>query len=602
MEAGMDCNPEGALVSVMDPLLSEKEHDEQQYVSDGSLNCNGLLAIKGETGGMKSSFYILGYYVLAQAALAGAAINLVLYTTRVLHFGNIAAVLIGTNFVGATYLTSFLGGIFADGYVGRYRAAGIFLLVFCLGLVLLTISASVPYLTPPTCSMGVVPCRPASIGQITFLVVSLVLIAVGYGGSEPCAIVFGADQFDEGDAAELIQKSSYFNWQALAYSLGLLIASTFIVYIEDSYGYKIGFAISTFIAMASVCCFFAGTPIYRFQKVQGNPFSHVSRVILAAAYKWKVQLPDDVNLLYEANDDESSRQANQRRKHTKNLRFLDKAATITEEGIAVESEQSPWHLCTVTQVEDVKSLLNLIPASVSTLIYCIVHIQIFTLFVTQGISLDQHFGNFLVPPASLITFNTLTSVLFTAAYEFALMPLIRRFSSTGQGLTTVTRIIVGLGVSVVAMLVASLVERKRLAVVEKYDLFDKLQVPMSIFWQIPQYVLVGLSEVFAYVGLTEFYYVESPDALRGAGACFFLVWVALGSFLSGLSVTFVTWLTSNDGQPGWIANNLNRGHLDYFFLLLAALSAVNVLYTSVCVHTGKELQESFANYQEEDQP
>ncbi|KAK8679825.1 hypothetical protein V6N13_145258 [Hibiscus sabdariffa] len=51
---------------------------------------------------------------------------------------------------------------------------------------------------------------------------------------------------------------------------------------------------------------------------------------------------------------------------------------------------------------------------------------------------------------------------------------------------------------------------------------------------------------------------------------------ALGSYLSSLLVTIVSNVTARNGKPGWIPDNLNYGHVDYFFWLLAALSVLNL--------------------------
>ena len=54
-----------------------------------------------------------------------------------------------------------------------------------------------------------------------------------------------------------------------------------------------------------------------------------------------------------------------------------------------------------------------------------------------------------------------------------------------------------------------------------------------------------------------------------------LTTVALGNYVSTLLVTVVSKVTTRGGKVGWIPDNLNVGHLDYFFWLIAALSLVN---------------------------
>lgn len=47
------------------------------------------------------------------------------------------------------------------------------------------------------------------------------------------------------------------------------------------------------------------------------------------------------------------------------------------------------------------------------------------------------------------------------------------------------------------MIVAALVEAKRVTIAKEYDLMDKLEaiVPMSVWWFLPQYILCGLANI-----------------------------------------------------------------------------------------------------------
>lgn len=234
----------------------------------------------------------------------------------------------------------------------------------------------------------------------------------------------------------------------------------------------------------------------------------------------------------------------------------------------------------------------MIPIMVTSAMFSTVYNQLSTLFIVQGATMDLRMGNFNVPAASLTVIELLSVALWVPFYDFCLVPFVRRFTKNPRGFTELQRIGIGLAISIFAMVAAAIVEIERLKVAQDHGLLDNpnVPVPISAFWQTPQYFLVGAAEVFAYVGIYEFFYDESPDALRGLGTAFALLTIALGSFLSSLLLTIVTGITTRNGNPGWIANNLNRGHIDYFFWLLAAMSAVNLIFYVLCARWYKTMQ------------
>lgn len=59
---------------------------------------------------------------------------------------------------------------------------------------------------------------------------------------------------------------------------------------------------------------------------------------------------------------------------------------------------------------------------------------------------------------------------------------------------------------------------------------------LSIFWQAPQYVLVGLSEVFTSIAQMEFFYDQAPDVMR---RCVNGIW---GLVMNGFIMSACDWL------------------------------------------------------------
>lgn len=248
-----------------------------------------------------------------------------------------------------------------------------------------------------------------------------------------------------------------------------------------------------------------------------------------------------------------------------------------------EDLYDPWKLCTVTQVEELKILIQMFPIWATTIVFFAVYAQNSSLFLEQGMVLDKNMGSFSIPPASLSTFDVISVLIWVPLYDRLLVPTVRRFTGRERGFSELQRIGIGLFISMLAMISASLVEIRRLQIAEAEGLIhQQVAVPMSILWQIPQYALVGAAEVFTAIGQVEFFYEQSPDAMRSFCSALALVTTSLGSYLSSLILTVVTSVTNRGGKPGWIPDNLNEGHLDRFFLLIAGISFLNLIIFVLC--------------------
>ncbi|XP_028550983.1 protein NRT1/ PTR FAMILY 8.2-like [Dendrobium catenatum] len=500
--------------------------------------------------------------------------NIVNFMKDRLNQANAVAVNNVTNWSGTCYATPLLGAFLADAYFGRYCTIATFMIIYIIGLVLLTMAASVKGLEP-VCHNGV--CNPTS-AQSTVVFVALYLIALGTGGIKPCVSSFGADQFDDSDESEKKSKTSFFNWFYFSINIGAMIAASVLVWIQTKLGWGLGFGIPAVAMAIAVVSFFLGTPLYRHQKPGGSPFTRIAQVFVASLRKSGEKVPDDKSLLYEVSDKESAIEGSRKLEHTEQFKFFDKAAVQTQYD-NIDSTVNSWKLCTVTQVEELKSLVRLLPIWASGIIFSTVYGQMSTMFVLQGDTMDPHIGpNFKIPAASLSVFDTISVIIWVPIYDRVIVPVARRITGNERGFTQLTRMGIGLIISIFSMVAAGILEVIRLQMVARLNLYDhEGYLPMTIFWQVPQYFLVGAAEVFTFIGQLEFFYDQAPDAMRSLCSALSLTTVALGNYLSTFLVTVVTNITTRNGQLGWIADNLNRGHLDYFYWLLAILSLVNFL-------------------------
>ncbi|KAL2900980.1 Protein NRT1/ PTR FAMILY 8.1 [Bienertia sinuspersici] len=537
------------------------ETGADSLVKDDTLDIHGNPADKKKTGRWKACFFILGNECCERLAYYGMSTNLVNYFIERMHQGNATAAENVSNWSGTCYIMPLLGAFLADAYLGRYRVIAIFSIIYVIGMTLLMLTASVNALKDLT--------------AVAF--VALYLIALGTGGIKPCVSSFGADQFDETDDKERKKKSSFFNWFYFSINVGALIASTVLVWVQTNVGWGWGFGIPAAAMAVAVVSFFSGSSLYRLQKPGGSPLTRIAQVLVATFRKIKVKVPADKTILYETPDNKSNIIGSRKLEHTDKLSCFDKAAVPTDTD-DIKGTPNSWRLCTITQVEELKAIIKILPIWATGIVFSAVYSQMSTMFVLQGNTMDQQMGpKFKISSATLSSVDTISVLFWVLVYDKLIVPCARKFSGNDRGFTQLQRMGIGLVISIFAMVVAGILEVVRLNMVKKHNYYDMKPLPISIFWQIPQYFLIGCAEVFTFIGQLEFFYDEAPDAMRSLCSALSLTTNALGNYLSSLLVTIVTDATTRHGKLGWIPDNLNRGHLDYFFWLLVILSILNFL-------------------------
>ncbi|KAJ6821508.1 protein NRT1/ PTR FAMILY 5.2-like [Iris pallida] len=553
-------------------MAESAETGGEEFTKDGSVDLNGNPVLRSKTGGWTACSFVVVYEVFERMAYYGISANLVLYLTNRLHQGTVQASNNVTNWVGSVFLMPVLGAYVADAHLGRYWTFVLSSIIYLAGMLLLTLAVSIRPLKPATCNSATTSCAPATTLQLGAFFAGLYILALGTGGTKPNISTIGADQFDDFDPGERRHKLSFFNWWLFSIFVGTLFANTFLVYLQDNVGWTIGYGIPTLGLIVSVAIFLVGTPYYRHRLPQGSPFTKMARVIAAAARKWRVPIPSDPKELHELELGVYKEKGRFRIDSTSTLRFLNKAAVRA-------GPDTPWTLCPVTQVEETKQILRLIPIQVAMFIPCTMIAQINTLFIKQGTTLDRRIGpRFEIPAASLGAFVTITMLVSIALYDRYFVKLMRGLTGNPRGITLLQRIGVGLALHVVTMATASLTERRRLGAARAHGLVQSGgQVPVTIFVLLPQFVLMGLADAFMVVGSTEFFYDQAPESMKSLGASFSLTTYGVGNFLSSVLLSVVSDVTDRGGE-GWVLNNLNASHLDYYYGFLTALTVLNLVF------------------------
>ncbi|XP_061348207.1 protein NRT1/ PTR FAMILY 6.3-like [Gastrolobium bilobum] len=587
--------------------MSTLPQTQDQTIPD-AWDYKGRPAERSKTGGWTSAAMILGGEACERLTTLGIAVNLVTYLTGTMHLGNASSANIVTNFMGTSFMLCLLGGFLADTFIGRYLTIAIFATVQATGVTILTISTIIPNLHPPKCTKDTgKPCIPASNTQLMVLYLALYVTAFGTGGLKSSVSGFGSDQFDDSDKGEKKQMIKFFNWFFFFISIGSLAAVTILVYIQDHLGRDWGYGICACAILLALFVFLLGTRRYRFKKLAGSPLTQIAVVYVAAWRKRHFELPSDSSLLFDVDDfaDETlSKKKKQRLPHSKQFRFLDKAAIKdpkTEGEINVERK---WYLSTLTDVEEVKMVQRMLPIWATTIMFWTVYAQMTTFSVSQATTMDRHIGkSFQIPAASLTVFFVGSILLTVPIYDRVIFPITRKVLKNPQGLTPLQRICVGLVFSILAMVAAALTEIKRLRVARSHGLVDNPSavLPLSVFWLVPQFFFVGSGEAFTYIGQLDFFLRECPKGMKTMSTGLFLSTLSLGFFFSSLLVTVVHKVTSH--KP-WLSNNLNEGKLYDFYWLLAMLSGLNLVIFLFCakryVYKDKRLAEEGIEMEEPD--
>lgn len=550
------------------------DHDEEKWVYDSSVDYKGRVPLRASTGAWKASLFIIVTEFSERLSYFGLAANMIMYLTKVLHQDLKTAAKSVNYWSGVTTMMPLLGGFLADAHLGRFSTVLASSVVYITGLLLLTMSRVVP---------GLRPGDGLRVHEVVFFL-AIYLISIGTGGHKPSLESFGADQFDDDHPLEKKQKMSFFNWWCFGLCCGLLLGVTVIVYIQDHVGWAAADIILTAVMASTTAIIWMGRPLYRYRKPMGSPLTPLLQVAVAAFAKRNLPYPSEPDRLYELpKADMNNNQGTRFLHHTKKLRFLDRAAIVEEDCSRHDGIENPWRLATVTKVEELKLVLNMIPIWMTTLPFGICVAQSSTFFVKQSTTLNRSITHsFTIPPATVYGFTAVGLLVSIAVYDRILVPTLRRMTGNERGINILQRIGIGMVFSVTTMIVAALVERKRLDIVHSSPAGNSLS--MSVFWLAPQYLIIAVGDCFTLVGLQEYFYDQVPDSMRSLGIAFYLSVLGASSFLSSVLITVVDHVTEKGGRS-WFGEDLNSSRLDYFYWLLAGITAGNLLIYSFVART-----------------
>ncbi|MED6125136.1 hypothetical protein PIB30_065866 [Stylosanthes scabra] len=544
-----------------------------------------------KTGGWIAALFIFGNEMAERMAYFGLSVNMVAFMFYVMHRPFTTSSNAVNNFLGISQASSVLGGFVADAYLGRYWTIAIFSSIYLAGLAGITVCATMSMFIPnqegcDQVALLLGECHPAKPWQITYLYTVLYMTAFGAAGIRPCVSSFGADQFEERSKNYKEHLDRFFNFFYLSVTVGAIVAFTVVVYVQMKHGWGSAFGCLAIAMGLSNMLFFIGTPLYRHRLPGGSPLTRVAQVLVAAFRKRNVPFGISGGAflgLYEVPGTHSAIKGSRKIPHTDDLRFLDKAALHLKEDGSGSGTPCPWRLCSVTQVEEVKILMRLIPIAASTIMLNVILTEYLTLSVQQAYTMNTHLGHLKLPVTCMPVFPGLSIFLILSLYYSLFVPLFRRITGHPHGASQLQRMGIGLAVSIVSVAWAAVLEKYRRNYAIEHGFESNYLTPMpdlSAYWLLIQYCLIGVAEVFCIVGLLEFLYEEAPDAMKSIGSAYAALAGGLGCFAATIINSIVKSLTHS-----WLSQNINTARFDYFYWLLTALSLLNFCIFLYSAHT-----------------
>ncbi|KAI4967161.1 hypothetical protein ZWY2020_030228 [Hordeum vulgare] len=509
------------------PLLPESHGPESQEDDSLQLQVPLLKHKKRGGGGSKAPAVILCKQNLhlfvrmpGEHGVQWHSTNLVVYLETVLHGSNLASASNVATWFGTSYLTPLFGAIIADTFWGNYNTILVSLAVYLLGMMLVTFSAFVPTTTAALCAAG------ASCAGTT-----------GTWALSSQTVAF------MGLVADREGKASFFSWFYLCVSFGPIISGVFLVWIQQNISWGLGFGIATACILLAFAAFVLATPVYKRRCPPARRSRASARSSPPRARRSASRCPPKPDT-YEVSDKIDSPQP--KIAHTSDFKFRQGGR---RHAVGHGGEAGGSDLVEVVHRDSGGGAQDPAPPAarlITSVVVSSAFSQMNTTFVQQGSAMDMTILSVPVPAASLASFEVICVMTWVLLYNKVIVPALRSFSSSGDG---------------------------------KPAARGK---EISISWQLPQYFFLAGGEVFCYIAQLEFFFDEAPDTMKSMCTSLALLTIALGSYMSSFIYAIVEAFTALGDSPGWISDDLNKGHLDYFFWAMAAMCTLNfVVYSGI---------------------
>jgi peptide/histidine transporter 3/4 len=523
--------------SETDKLLGSHDENERSYSGITLHQNTEPVTNKKRTKTMLVTLCILVTEMCERLTYYSIVANLVLFCTSTLKFGQTDATNLNQVFSGFVYLISVFGGFISDSYAGRFRTILYSSFLYIIGAILLPASA-IDYETWGLSSLPL----DAKTG---IFITGLVFIAFGTGGIKANVGPFGAEQV-ESLGKNAVQ--SLFNWFYWVVNVGALIAYGGVSYIQQNVSFAWGLFVPLVSMILAVITFVAAKSHY----IRTHPTGSVLITV------WKI---------WEQGMCKSNNQYN-----------------LTDGRILARAKRTYGGDHDDHIVDGVVSVIKVTPFCLMVIMYWAIYAQMSNTFFAQSERMDVRLGDdATLPAAALNVFNTISIILLIPVVDRFVYPF---FVRIGRPLTYLKRIGIGMILSILAVVVAGVVEiyRKESLDNPHYQILageNFTSSSMSVFIQIPQFALIGASEIFTSVTTLEFAYNQAPVTMQGLLTGLFLAASGLGNWVSTAIMSVVQ--AATEERPWW-CDEINDCYMENLMFLLGGLMFLNFLAFCLISH------------------
>ncbi|OMH79476.1 Peptide transporter PTR2 [Zancudomyces culisetae] len=439
----------------------------------------------------------------------GSSLIFTLYLRNILGVSKPKTTAIMKGFVAMCYSMTVLGAFVADQYLGKFKAIIAFGIWYNIGTILLSITA--------------IPSINKSFGFAGFMISSYLFIGIGTGGIKANVSAYVAEQIPVGfketsvpgtyidSRATTERVYRYFYWSInMGAFLGMFICPVIRNSNEAKDRYAAAFVVPAALMVLCIVVFVSGKSKYYNKPITG---SVMGKVIRCARYALKNKQPGYTHWL-----DGS--------KGLQNAEWDDKF------------------------VDGLRRSLNACKVFCFYPFYWALYNNMTDNFIYQGVCM-QHPSWLEADQLNLV--NSVVLIIAIPIMDTFFFPFLRR---RGIFMGPIKRIFIGFMIVVSGFVYVTIIQKVVYSTGPYYD-FQGDNVPddpvndIVIWWQLPAYMIVGISEIFASVTGLEYAFSQAPAELKSLLTALFLFTNFLGSLigmaLAPLSVDpLILWLFAGE--------------------------------------------------------